>query len=241
MFPSDNWWNVDVSSAPVDPKSGQFLDFIGRGTPLHPDFGGIADSPPEIYGMVYLSVPGTQPLVPVTFVEFGDESDDGRSRASSGLSHSRCGQDPARLDRRRISRQRGSDGDRHILIVDRDRRLLFELYHTFWDASANRWEAGSGAVFHLDTNARRTEGWTSADAAGLAILPGLVRYDEVFGPDPIRHAFRFTVRRTNGTSSRPLTPRATRRALRPWGPACASRRARTSPGIRPKSRRSSRP
>jgi hypothetical protein len=85
-----------------------------------------------------------------------------------------------------------------MLIVDRDRGLLFELYHTFWDASANRWEAGSGAVFRLDENGRRPEGWTSADAAGLAILPGLVRGDEVFGPDPIRHAFRFTVRRTNG-------------------------------------------
>src|SRR5215203_4452827 len=75
LFPPDNWWNVDVSSAPVDPKSGQFLDFIGRGTQLHPDFGGFADSPPETYGVIYLSVPGTQPLVPVTFVEFGDESD----------------------------------------------------------------------------------------------------------------------------------------------------------------------
>ncbi|HYN21978.1 MAG TPA: hypothetical protein VE078_13545, partial [Thermoanaerobaculia bacterium] len=77
LFPPDNWWNVDVSSAPIDSHNNQFLDFIGRGTPLHPDFGGFADTPPETYGVLYLSVPGTQPLVPVTFVEFGDESDDG--------------------------------------------------------------------------------------------------------------------------------------------------------------------
>jgi hypothetical protein len=198
LFPPDNWWNVDVSSAPVDPKSGQFLDFIGRGTPLHPDFGGFADTPPETYGVIYLSVPGTQPLVPVTFVEFGDESDAGApwrppgypipdaARTQPGYIE---GGYPGNVD---------AGGDRHMLIVDRDRSLLFELYHTFWDTSSNRWEAGSGAVFRLDENGRRPEGWTSADAAGLAILPGLVRHDEAFGPDPIRHALRFTVRRTNG-------------------------------------------
>ena len=80
-----------------------------------------------------------------------------------------------------------------MLLVDRDRRILFELYATRWDAAASRWKADSGAVFLLDGNGRRPEGWTSADAAGLAILPGLVRYDEAFGPDPIRHAFRVTV------------------------------------------------
>lgn len=198
LFPSDNWWNVDVSQAPVDPKSNAILDFIGRGTRLHPDFGGFADSPPETYGMIYLSVPGSQPLVPVTFVEYGDESDAGAPGRPAGYPippEAKTqpgyieGGYPGNVD---------ASGDRHMLIVDRDRRLLFELYHAFWDASANRWEAGSGAVFQLDSNARRPEGWTSADAAGLAILPGLVRHDEVFGPDPIRHAFRFTVRATNG-------------------------------------------
>jgi hypothetical protein len=88
------------------------------------------------------------------------------------------------------------DGDRHLLLVDQDNRLLFELYRLLWTGS--QWQAGSGAVFPLDSNLRRPETWTSADAAGLAILPGLVRYDEVFGPDPIRHAFRVTVRATNG-------------------------------------------
>jgi hypothetical protein len=91
----------------------------------------------------------------------------------------------------------GTDGDRHLLIVDRDRWLLFELFAASWNAGRQRWEAGSGAVFDLSSNARRPEGWTSADAAGLAILPGLVRYDEAMR-GPIRHALRVTVRRTNG-------------------------------------------
>jgi len=82
--------------------------------------------------------------------------------------------------------------------VDRDNRLLFELYQAFWNTTLNRWEAGSGAVFPLDSNQRRPDTWTSADAAGLAILPGLVRYDEAFGTVPIKHAFRMTVRDSNG-------------------------------------------
>jgi hypothetical protein len=92
----------------------------------------------------------------------------------------------------------GSSGDRHLLVVDRDRWVLFELYATRWSGSAGRWEAGSGAIFDLARNDRRPEGWTSADAAGLAILPGLVRFDEASGSGDIRHAFRVTVRSTNG-------------------------------------------
>ena len=89
-----------------------------------------------------------------------------------------------------------SSSDRHLLIVDRDNRHLYELYNVFFDGT--RWHAGSGAFFDLTPNGRRPDGWTSADAAGLAILPGLVRYDEVFGPNEIGHAFRVTVRATNG-------------------------------------------
>jgi hypothetical protein len=89
-----------------------------------------------------------------------------------------------------------SSSDRHLLIVDRDNRTLYELYNVFYDGS--QWHAGSGAFFDLKTNGRRPDGWTSADAAGLAILPGLVRYDEVFGAGEIQHAFRVTVRSTNG-------------------------------------------
>jgi hypothetical protein len=89
-----------------------------------------------------------------------------------------------------------SSSDRHLLIVDRDNRLLYELYNVFYDGS--QWHAGSGAFFDLNANGRRPDGWTSADAAGLAIMPGLVRYDEVFGSSEIQHAFRVTVRATNG-------------------------------------------
>ena len=99
------------------------------------------------------------------------------------------GGDPGTIDLR-------SSSDRHLLMVDRDHRYLYELYNVFYDGS--QWHAGSGAFFDLNANRRRPDGWTSADAAGLAILPGLVRYDEVFGPDEIKHAFRVTVRATNG-------------------------------------------
>ncbi len=92
----------------------------------------------------------------------------------------------------------GTSGDRHLLAIDRDRWLLYESYGTFWNGALGRWEAGSGAVFNIATNDRRPEGWTSADAAGLAIFSGLVRYDEAFGTGEIAHAFRVTTRATNG-------------------------------------------
>jgi hypothetical protein len=198
LFPPDNWWNVDVSAAPVDPDSAAYIDYIGASRGLHPDFGGNADVPPEIYGFPYASVPSGQPLVPVTFVEYGDESDDrfpGRPRGYPIPAEAKSqpfwieGGHPGVVD---------PGGDRHLLIVDRDRRILYELYRAHWNASRGRWEAGSGAIFSLDSNDRRPAGWTSADAAGLAIFPGLVRYEEAFGASPIRHAFRLTVRRTNG-------------------------------------------
>jgi hypothetical protein len=92
----------------------------------------------------------------------------------------------------------GTSGDRHMLIVDRDRWLLYETYATHWNPTLSRWEAGSGAVFDLSRSDRRPDGWTSADASGLAIFPGLVRYDEAFGTGDITHAFRVTTRSTNG-------------------------------------------
>jgi len=196
LLPPDNWWNLDVSGAPVDPASANLIGFIGRGTGLHPDFGGDDTSTPDgIFGFPYAVVPGSQPLEKVTFVLFPDESDAGAPGAPAGYPI------PAAARTRPKWIEGGSPGgctddDCHMLLVDRDHRVLFELYQAHWNA--DHWEAGSGAVFPLDSNARRPEGWTSADAAGLAILPGLVRYDEVFGPDPIRHAFRFTVRDSNG-------------------------------------------
>jgi hypothetical protein len=197
LFPPDNWWNADITHAPVDPKSDAFLTFLGRSRGMHPDFGGDSGEPDyPIYGIPYVVVSGSQPLVPVTF-DYWDESDDGAPGRPPGYPIP----EQAKTEQKWIEGGlAGSDadaeGDRHMLIVDRDHRLLFELYALRWTGS--RWEAGSGAVFPLDSNARRPDGWTSADAAGLAILPGLVRWDEVYGPDPIRHAFRVTVRTTNG-------------------------------------------
>jgi hypothetical protein len=201
LFPPDNPWNVDVSAAPLDPNSANFIGFIGATTPLHPDFGGDVDpSDPtnyETYGMIYASVPGTQPLAPVTFVEYGSQSDSGSPGRPPGYPIPvEARTEPRWVEGGLPASQTG--GDRHMLLLDRDNRILYELYHARWNAGLARWEAGSGAIFRLDSNERRPETWTSADASGLAILPGLVRYDEAFGPGPIRHAFRFTVDFTHG-------------------------------------------
>jgi hypothetical protein len=144
--------------------------------------------------MPYVVVPGSTPMEQVTF-EYADESD-----------YQAPGRPPGypipvqfRTEPKWIEGGQpggGDDGDRHLLLVDRDNRILYELYATRW--TGTHWEAGSGAIFPLDSNLRRPDGWTSADAAGLAILPGLIRYDEVYGSEPIRHALRVTVRSTNG-------------------------------------------
>jgi len=203
LFPADNWWNVDISGAPLDTNSAGFISFIGPTRGLHPDFGAEVDPSdpnlPDVYGMIYITVPATQPLVPVTFVEFGSQSDGGAPGRPAGYPIP----DAAKTETRWIeggtpANQSQAANDDHMLLVDRDNRILYELYHTYWDAGQNRWEAGSGAVYPLDSNQRRPDTWTSADAAGLAILPGLIRYDEAFGGVPIKHAFRFTVRSVNG-------------------------------------------
>jgi len=197
LFPPNNWWNTDISAAPLDPNTPAFINYIGTTRKLHPDFGGDSgDASAPIYGMPYIIVSGTQPLVPVAF-DYDDESDAGAPGRPPGYPIP----EQAKTEQKWIEgglagNDPNADGDRHMLIVDRDNRILYELYALRWTGS--RWEAGSGAVFPLDSNARRPDGWTSADAAGLAILPGLIRYDEAFGTQPIRHAFRFTVRSTNG-------------------------------------------
>ena len=196
LFPPTNWWNTDISAAPVDPNSPAFINYIGITPKLHPDFGGDSgDASAPTYGMPYVIVGGSQPLVPVAF-DYDDESDSGAPGRPPGYPIP----EQAKTEQKWIEgglagNDPNADGDRHMLIVDRDNRILYELYALHWTGS--RWEAGSGAVFPLDSNTRRPDGWTSADAAGLAILPGLVRYDEAFGTQPIRHAFRFTVRSTN--------------------------------------------
>jgi hypothetical protein len=189
LFSSANWWNEDISAAPIDPNSAAFITFIGKTRGLHPDFG------PPPYGIPYVGVGGTQTRLPVTFVAYGGESDSGFGGVTGYPI-------PEEVKTRGDFIEGGvpgggSSGDRHLLLVDRDRFVLFELYATHWNATKSRWEADSGAIFDLSRSDRRPEGWTSADAAGLAILPGLVRYDDVMAGE-IHHAFRVTVRSTNG-------------------------------------------
>jgi hypothetical protein len=188
LFPSDNWWNQDVSHAPLDNQSNAFIDYIGRTRTLHPDFG------PPPYGIPFVGVGGAQARVPVTFVDYGSESDAG-FRGENGYPIPTEARTQANYIEGSVPGG-GSNGDRHLIVVDRDRWVLFELFGTRWNNG--RWEAGSGAVFDLSSNGRRPEGWTSADAAGLAILPGLARYEEAVSGREIRHAFRVTVRSTNG-------------------------------------------
>lgn len=220
LFPADNWWNEDISRAPVDPRSGEFVSFIGPGDGMHPDFGGTeAPGSQFIYGMPYVVVGDDQPRVAVQF-DYDEESD--------GVNH-QTGQSypfypiPAQAITEPYWIEGGPPGsanvggDRHMLIVDRDNRHLYELFALRWTGTG--WAAGSGAFFDMNTNARRPEGWTSADAAGLAILPGLVRYDEVFGPEEIRHALRVTVHGVNGY----VWPASHRANTNPSGPPLGAR------------------
>jgi hypothetical protein len=203
LFPRDNWWNLDISAAPVDPASAGYIAFINNGSTrsLHPDFGG--DATPgsvDIYGFPYMVVDSTLTKRAVQF-SYPDESDgvDHATNQSYAFypipdeaktqAHWVEGGQPGNVDLR-------SSGDRHMLMVDRDQGYLYELYNVFYDGT--QWHAGSGAFFDMHANGRRPDGWTSADAAGLAILPGLVRYDEAFGSAEIGHALRLTVRATNG-------------------------------------------
>ena len=176
VLPANDIWNTPVDTLPVDPRSPTYITTIGNTTGLHPDFGsGLWDGGP--IGIPYNIVPATQAKVSISF-DYADESDPGPYPVPS---------DPL------IEGGAGSTGDRHILIVDGDRCMLYEIFSAYPEGSA--WQAGSGAVFDLRSDALRPAGWTSADAAGLPILPGLVRYDEVASGE-IPHALRFTVPRT---------------------------------------------
>jgi hypothetical protein len=176
VLPADNVWNTPVDTLPVDSRSASYITTIGSGTGLHPDFGsGLWDGGP--IGIPYNIVTGTQAKVPVRF-DYSDESDPGPYPIPA---------DPL------IEGGPASTGDRHILLLDRDSCILYEIFSAY--PESGRWVAGSGAVFDLRSTALRPPGWTSADAAGLPILPGLVRYDEVASGE-IHHALRFTVPRT---------------------------------------------
>ena len=209
LFPPDNWWNLDISNWPVDTNSANFISFINNGTTprrLHPDFGGNAGTGNDIYGMPYAVVTNVTgaDLKAVQF-QYSSESDGVDHGTNTSFPFYPIppeaisqpfwieGGDPGNVDRR-------SSQDRHLLIVDKDRNYLYELYNVFYNSTQGKWFAGSGAFFDMNTNNRRPDTWTSADAAGLAILPGLVRYDEVYDTNvaEIRHALRVTVRATNG-------------------------------------------
>jgi PKD repeat protein len=173
VFPSDHIWNARVDAQPVDANSALYVSTIGTSRTMHADFGsGLWDGGP--IGIPYVTVPGTQPKVPVTF-EYVDESDPGPY--------------PIPPD---APIEWGSD--HHVLVLDRDNRILYEVYAAEKQSDGS-WRAGSGAVFDLDSCALRPEGYTSADAAGLPILPGLIRYDEVAAGE-IAHAIRFTAPET---------------------------------------------
>lgn len=172
-FPADNPWNQDISSDAVDPYSSALIAACGLRN-LHPDFGTTYNGAPN--GIPYIVVSDTQSRVPVTF-DYDDESDPGPYPV------------PANAP---IEGGATGNGDRHILIVDRDNWMLYELFAAYPVNGGQSWRAGSGAIFDMKTNSLRPAGWTSADAAGLPIFPGLVRYDEAVEQGEIRHALRFT-------------------------------------------------
>lgn len=176
VFPPDNPWNQDISALPVHPNSANYLASMGLDTGLHPDFGTVYEGAP--IGIPYAVVDGSQPKVSVTF-DYADESDPGPYPIPPNVP---------------IEGGPNADGDRHVIVVDTENKLLYELYdaHPF----GNRWSAGSGAIFDLTSNTLRPAGWTSADAAGLPIFPGLARYDEIVGGGELTHALRFTVSQT---------------------------------------------
>ncbi len=173
VFPADNAWNRDVSHDPVDPRSARWLGSLSGN--LHPDFGSgkFGD-----YGIPYSVVGAHQRRVPITFTAYGDESDRGPY--------------PIPLSAR-VEGGSGSDGDRHVLVVQKGSCKLYEMFNAH--RTAHGWAADAGAVFNLNSDRSRPAGWTSADAAGLPIVPGLARADEA-DAGAIHHALRFTVSHT---------------------------------------------
>lgn len=174
-FPADNSWNTPIDQDPVDPNSDVLIASIGLTKGLHPDFGANYGGGP--FGIPYIVVSGSTPGVSVTF-DYADESDPGPYPIPSDAP---------------IEGGAAAGGDRHVLVIDRDHWKLYELFAAYPVAGSANWTAGSGAIFDCGSNGLRPAGWTSADAAGLPIFPGLVRYDEVVEQGAILHALRFTI------------------------------------------------
>jgi hypothetical protein len=180
LFPADNIWNRDISTLPASSKSATYITSIGASGHLHPDFGaGLYNGGP--IGIPYTVVPQNQAAVPVSFT-YADESDPGPYPIPPNAP---------------VEGGAQSKGDRHVLVVQSGTCKLYEVYAGYRQSNGS-WKAGSGAVWRLNSDALRPSGWTSADAAGLPILPGLVRYDEV-ASGVIAHALRFTVGQTRNT------------------------------------------
>ncbi|HEY7946791.1 MAG TPA: hypothetical protein VID75_03885 [Acidimicrobiales bacterium] len=181
VLPADNVWHAEVSALPVDPNSATYIASIGASAPLHPDFGsGTYHGQP--IGIPYNVVPPSQPLVPVRF-QYASESDPGPYPIP-----------PKPL----IEGGPHATGDRHVLVVNSGSCTDYELFSAHKTRGQNSWRAGSGAVFGLGSDTLRPAGYTSADAAGLPILPGLVRPDEV-AAGVIDHAIRVTVPASDDT------------------------------------------
>ena len=173
IFPPDNPWNQRVDRLPVAKNSARLIASIGLGDPVHPDFGTVYDGAPN--GIPYVIVSNHTRRVPVSF-QYASQSDGHDYPLPAGVA---------------IEGGPSADGDRHVIVVNRDTCTDYELYAGYPHDGGRRWTAGSGAIFNLRSNHLRPAGWTSADAAGLPILPGLARYDEV-ARGAIDHALRFT-------------------------------------------------
>jgi hypothetical protein len=176
VFPADNVWNTPVDNLPVLASSDSYINNIGKNATFHADFGsGLWQGAP--IGIPFVVVPSSQPNVAIHYTNYGNESDPGPFPI------------PANAP---IEGGSGSSGDRHVLVLENGSCMLYELYNAHPQPNGD-WNASSGAKYDLKANGPlRTAGWTSADAAGLPILPGLARYDEV-AVGEIRHALRFTV------------------------------------------------
>ncbi len=175
-FASDNLWNTDISASAVDANSAAIINYIGPGIGLHPDFGS-GEYQGSTIGIPYVVVGGTQALVNVNFTAYGSESDPGPMPVPANTA---IEGDP-----------NPGSGDRHVLVLDNSNCFLYELYSSYPNSDGS-WNAASAAVWDLLSNEQRPWTWTSADAAGLPIFPGLARYDEV-AAGQISHALRFTL------------------------------------------------
>jgi hypothetical protein len=182
VFPADNPWNTDISKESTDPNSDNIIASIGKDVNLHPDFGTVWENEP--IGIPYNLVGKDQPGRSVSF-QYATESDPG----------------PYPIPPDALIE---SGSDRHVIVVDTANLKLYELFSAVRNKD-NNWSAGSGAVFDLTSNKLRPDTWTSADAAGLPIFPGLVRYDEVVEKGAINHALRFTVKNSRNSFIHPAT------------------------------------